>query len=571
MKRISIKAKMSLILFLTAILFVSMSLFSMQGYTSFAKLATEKITGIMLENDKDKIQVATHSMALSLGKAISRVSDVEQQKKILRESVKDIRFEKDQTGYFFIYEGTRNVALPTSPETVGKDLGQSRDKNGVFFVKEMYENAKNGGGFIEYIWPKPGSGDTPKLAFSEIIPGSNFWIGTGIYIDNIEQARQEMEMSIAGMTNVSTLKMVGFSGVVFLCIILICLFLIMNINKGFTGIITKIREIEEEGDLTKRIETGTKDEFFELGICCNGFIEKLHNILKWIGENNSKICSSASLLTSIAGQMASGSGKTSERSNSVASSAEEMSANMASVAASTEQTLGNLKMIVAATEDLSATIGKVAENMNTGSKITSKAVGKASGISERMQTLGQAASEITKVTETIADISEQTNLLALNATIEAARAGEAGKGFAVVAGEIKELARQTADATGEISNRIANVQGLTSESVDAIEDIVNIINEINGIVSTVADGIDAHSTTTHEISSNVAQAAQGAQEVNENVSQVSLVSAEVSSDVHEVSVLADEMNSNSKHVSTSAAELEQLSDAMNSIVAQFRL
>jgi methyl-accepting chemotaxis protein len=71
--------------------------------------------------------------------------------------------------------------------------------------------------------------------------------------------------------------------------------------------------------------------------------------------------------------------------------------------------------------------------------------------------------EISKVTETITEISEQTNLLALNATIEAARAGEAGKGFAVVANEIKELAKQTSDATQEIKRKIESVQASTTQ------------------------------------------------------------------------------------------------------------
>lgn len=143
---------------------------------------------------------------------------------------------------------------------------------------------------------------------------------------------------------------------------------------------------------------------------------------------------------------------------------------------------------------------------------------KAEHISQRVDALGKAAAEISKVTEAIADISEQTNLLALNATIEAARAGEASKGFAVVAGEIKELAKQTARATEEIGLKIGEVQTSTTESVEAIKAIVEIIDDINSIVSSVATAIEREqSATTQEISNNVSQAATGVQEVNENV------------------------------------------------------
>lgn len=93
----------------------------------------------------------------------------------------------------------------------------------------------------------------------------------------------------------------------------------------------------------------------------------------------------------------------------------------------------------------------------------------------------------------ITEISEQTNLLALNATIEAARAGEAGKGFAVVANEIKELARQTADATSEIKEQIEGIQGSTSGTVSEIDEILKVINDVNEIVSNIATAVEEQS------------------------------------------------------------------------------
>jgi methyl-accepting chemotaxis protein len=161
--------------------------------------------------------------------------------------------------------------------------------------------------------------------------------------------------------------------------------------------------------------------------------------------------------------------------------------------------------------------------------------------------LGKAALEISKVTDTIADISEQTNLLALNATIEATRAGKAGKGFAVVACEIKALAQQTAEATTEISSKIDGVQNTTKESVTAIEE---------------------QSATTGEISNNINQAAS---DVNENINQVSAVVATVNSDINRVSQATEEIKSCGLQVRPCATELSGLSKKLTDTLAQFTL
>ena len=129
-----------------------------------------------------------------------------------------------------------------------------------------------------------------------------------------------------------------------------------------------------------------------------------------------------------------------------------MSANMGTVTMASEQAAQNVNVVATAMEEMTAAVQEIAQNTTKASSMTEDAVNYAKGSSEKVNQLGFAAKEISKVTEVITEISEQTNLLALNATIEAARAGDAGKGFAVVANEIKELAKQTANATGEIKH-----------------------------------------------------------------------------------------------------------------------
>ncbi len=334
--------------------------------------------------------------------------------------------------------------------------------------------------------------------------------------------------------------------------------------------IAKVADSIAKGDLT--VQFDVKDKAVT-GVYANmkEMTENLTRMFKDVAQGVQTLTASSTELSTISDQMASGARRTSEKSNNVASAAEEMTTSMNSVAAATEQTATNLQMIVSAAEEMSATINEIASNTSKGSHTTSEAVKQAEAVSEKVNALGKAASQISKVTETISEISEQTNLLALNATIEAARAGEAGKGFAVVAGEIKALAQQTAEATSEIGARIGDVQTTTQESVSAIKTIVDIINEINTIVTSVASAIEEQSATTQEISSNVTQAAEGVQEVNQNVNQTSVVAGEVAQDIHLVSQEADEMNTGSLQVHTSARELSQLAEDLNEMVGRFKL
>jgi methyl-accepting chemotaxis protein len=212
----------------------------------------------------------------------------------------------------------------------------------------------------------------------------------------------------------------------------------------------------------------------------------------------------------------------------MAAAVEEASSQSNAIAAASEQCSVNVNTVAASSDELATSIQEIGTQVATAVTIADEAVKRADVTIEKVRHLSEVARKIGDVVDMITGIAGQTNLLALNATIEAARAGEAGRGFAVVAHEVKALATQTTQATQQISEQIAEIQGSTGEAASAIDGIAETIKRMNDIAAAIALSVEQRGTATQDMSRNIAQAAAGTQEVSSNINMVAKAAAETS-------------------------------------------
>ena len=497
-------------------------------------------------------------------------------------TLRDMRY--GERGYFYITDTGKPLPTmimhPTKPELEGERLDDPIFNNARGTKQNLFQALveiveKKGEGYVDYLGPKPTKGglieDQPKLAYVRLFEPLGWVIATGEYLDEVEAAVAAKSNTLKETMRSVYLVILVVSTVVFLVLAgvgyyLTDRFFVRKINEAvrFAGAIAG-------GDLSRSLSIHQKDEIGTLAASLNDMNRRLRDMVKTIVDGVGVMSKSSAGLSGISERMTVSAGGVAEKTGMVATAAEEMSANMNSVAAASEEASTNVKMVAAAAEQMAATVNEIAQNSENARAITNEAVHQGKNASDKVNKLGRAASEISKVTELITEISEQTNLLALNATIEAARAGEAGKGFAVVANEIKELARQTPEATQDIKRKIEDIQNSTAETVAEIGEISEVIGKVNEIVSIIATAVEEQSVTTKEIAGNVASASMGIEEVNLNVSQSSGVAGDLAGDVADLNQRAAEMSDNIAQVNASAEELTALAARLKEMADKFKV
>lgn len=476
----------------------------------------------------------------------------------VNQALRDIRF--GSAGYFFIYDSKgKNIFHALLPALEGQDKIDMTDPRGTKIIVGLLNAAQRGDGHFSYYYQKPNTNEQiEKLSYVTMVPGTDWMLGTGAYIDDIEAVVEDYRITV-------TEQMVDKSYGLLLIALLLTGFAAFIIMIAAHRMVVPIQKMAEnlndiakgEGDLTKRLLVKGEDEIAQLGQSFNLFVDKLQTII---------------------GDVASATTKVKEAANAIHDQTKVMSSQLISHNNETDQ-------VVTAITEMSSTASEVAQNTTQVAEATQAATGdvanaqrcvdasleEIAGLMEQInhaagsiQSLSEQSQKINSVLSVIGGIAEQTNLLALNAAIEAARAGEQGRGFAVVADEVRNLASRTQASTLEINEMLSALHKLVAQAVKTMEDsqqsCVRSVASSRAISESLGS-VTSAVTAINDMSTQIATAA----------TEQSSVTEEINRNVYAIQEIVNELLHSSQDAARISQTVSQEGTNLGKLVGQFKI
>jgi methyl-accepting chemotaxis protein len=504
------------VLILTATVLLVIALGANALWNTLRDDRMEKVRAIA----QNALSLVEHYHALEAAGTLSR-TDAQQAARV---ALRSLRYEDD--GYVFAYDSAGvSIAHGGTPALEGLPFLDQRDAHGKSLIKLMLDQARQGGGFVDYDWLRvEGEQPEPKLSYAGFHTPWQWMVGTGVYVSDLKHAFKHAVVSFGGVALVlmATAGAVAWWGARSIVRPLqVATGDIKDLARGNLGIrISGLQRTDELGEIANALEV------FRGSMAERQRLEHEQEALEQRQEQQRRATmhQMADHFEQQVGGIVTALGRTAhemqETAVSLEQSADEVTVLCDAVdRASTEASAG-VETVASASEELSASVSEIARRLAEANSIASKAVASADDVTRMVADLNQTAERIGQVVGMITDIASQTNLLALNATIEAARAGDAGKGFAVVANEVKVLAMQTGRATEDIATQIEDIQRETRSTAAAIGGITDTIRRLDAIASGIAAAVEEQDAATAEIARNVQEASAGTAGVSRGISGV---------------------------------------------------
>ncbi|MFB2655229.1 methyl-accepting chemotaxis protein [Shewanella xiamenensis] len=476
----------------------------------------------------------------------------------VNQALRDIRF--GSSGYFFIYDSQgKNLFHAVMPNLEGQNKIDMTDPRGTKIIVGLLNAAKNGDGNFSFYFQKPNTNEQiEKLGYSMMIPGTDWMLGTGVYVDDIDAVVEDYRATAYEQMMSKSL------GVLLIALILAAItaaVILLTAHRMVTPIKNMADNLNDiakgEGDLTKRLTVTGEDEIAQLGRSFNLFVDKLQTIIGDVANATAKVKSAANAIHDQTKVMSSQLISHNNETDQVVTAITEMSATASEVAQNTTQ-------VAEATHAATGDVANAQRCVDASLEEISALMAQINNAASNIQSLSEQSKKINSVLSVIGGIAEQTNLLALNAAIEAARAGEQGRGFAVVADEVRSLASRTQSSTLEINEMLSELHKLVSLAVKTMEEsqqsCVRSVDSSRAISDSLGS-VTSAVTAINDMSTQIATAA----------TEQSSVTEEINRNVFAIQEIVNELLHSSEDAARVSQTVSQEGTNLGKLVGQFKI